>query len=228
MALSLTVTVPRNRLHEASPLTLPSSGNFRVACTLSTTPLPARSSRRQAVPHNPGRPTSPVGPTFAHDDRFSAMAETRTAPQPEKQLLYRIVLRRRLPAGAILNTACVFATQVRCLKHEPILNTNTKRWCVMDIASLVIQLLSGAAGGNIAGAVLKKASLGPVGNSIVGILGGGLGGQLLGMLGAGDAGAAAATSGLDIGSIVASIAGGGVGGGVLLAVVGLIREQMKK
>jgi uncharacterized membrane protein YeaQ/YmgE (transglycosylase-associated protein family) len=98
----------------------------------------------------------------------------------------------------------------------------------MDIASLIIQLLSGAAGGNIAGGLLKKASLGPLGNSIVGILGGGLGGQLLGMLGAGDAGAAAATSGLDIGSIVSSIAGGGVGGGVLLAIVGFIREQMKK
>ncbi len=97
----------------------------------------------------------------------------------------------------------------------------------MNIVSLIIQLISGAAGGNIAGSLLKQFNLGPVGNSIVGILGGGLGGQLLGMLGAGGAGAAA-TSGLDIGSIVSSIAGGGVGGGVLMVIVGAIRQQMVK
>ena len=99
----------------------------------------------------------------------------------------------------------------------------------MDIASLVIQLVSGAAGGNIAGAALKKASLGTVGNSLVGILGGGLGGQLLGMLGIGgvDAGVAPASA-MDIGSIVTSVAGGGAGGGVLLAIVGMIRQQMGK
>jgi len=97
----------------------------------------------------------------------------------------------------------------------------------MDIAGLLIQLVSGAVGGNIAGAVLKKASLGPVGNSIVGILGGGLGGQLLGMLGVGGGGAAAGGA-LDMGSILSSVAGGGVGGGVLMAIVGLIRQQMGK
>jgi hypothetical protein len=96
----------------------------------------------------------------------------------------------------------------------------------MNIVILLIQLISGAAGGNIAGAILKQFDLGPVGNSIVGILGGGLGGQLLGMLGAG--GADAAASGLDIGAIVSGIAGGGVGGGVLLAIIGLIRQQMGK
>lgn len=96
----------------------------------------------------------------------------------------------------------------------------------MDILSLIIQLISGAAGGNIAGALLKKYSLGPVGNSIVGILGGGLGGQLLGLLGAGDAGAATAAGGFDLGALVSSVAGGGVGGGVLMAIVGLIRQQL--
>jgi len=98
----------------------------------------------------------------------------------------------------------------------------------MDIVSLIIQLVSGAAGGNIAGSLLKKYSLGTLGNSIVGILGGGLGGQLLAMLGAGGAEAAAASGGLDIGSIVASVAGGGVGGGVLMAIVGAIRSSMSK
>jgi len=95
----------------------------------------------------------------------------------------------------------------------------------MNIMALIIQLISGAIGGNIAGGLLKKFSLGPVGNSIVGILGGGLGGQLLSMLGAGGA---AAAGGLDVGSIVSSIAGGGIGGAVLMVIIGLIRQAMGK
>ena len=94
------------------------------------------------------------------------------------------------------------------------------------MTSLLIQLVSGAVGGNVAGAVLKKFSLGTVGNSIVGILGGGLGGQILGMLGMGGAGAAAGA--MDVGSIVSSVAGGGVGGAVLMAIIGVIRQAMSK
>ena len=52
-----------------------------------------------------------------------------------------------------------------------------------SILPLIIQLVSGAAGGNLAGSLMKNLSLGTLGNSIAGILGGGLGGQLLGMLG---------------------------------------------
>src|SRR5262249_34196256 len=47
------------------------------------------------------------------------------------------------------------------------------------IINLIIQLVSGAVGGNIAGGLLKSLNLGPVGNSIAGIVGGGLGGQIL-------------------------------------------------
>ena len=95
----------------------------------------------------------------------------------------------------------------------------------MNVVGLIIQLVSGAVGGNVAGALLKKFSLGPVGNSIVGILGGGLGGQLLGMLGLGGGSGGGA---LDLGSIVSSVAGGGVGGGVLMAIIGVIRNMMGK
>lgn len=91
----------------------------------------------------------------------------------------------------------------------------------MDATSLVIQLVSGAVGGNAAGAAMKKLSLGTVGNSIVGILGGGLGGQILGALGMDGGGGA-----MDAGSIVSSIAGGGVGGAVLLAIIGAIKGAM--
>jgi hypothetical protein len=99
----------------------------------------------------------------------------------------------------------------------------------MNILALIIQLISGAVGGNIAGAVLKKLDLGTLGNSIAGILGGGLGGQLLSMLGIGTAAAGgAAASGLDLGTILSSIAGGGVGGGLLMAIVGAIKTAMAK
>lgn len=87
----------------------------------------------------------------------------------------------------------------------------------MDFVPLLIELASGAAGGNVAGALLKKFSLGTVGNSLVGILGGGLGGQLLGMLGAGGEG-----------GILSQVAGGGVGGAVLMVIVGLIKSAMSK
>ena len=78
---------------------------------------------------------------------------------------------------------------------------------------IIIQLVSGAAGGNVAGALLKNLSLGTAGNSIAGIVGGGIGGQLLSFVGAG---------GLD--GIVGSLASGGVGGAVLMAAIGLIKK----
>ena len=92
-----------------------------------------------------------------------------------------------------------------------------------SLLPLIIQLISGAVGGNVAGAILKKSSLGTLGNSLVGILGGGLGGQLLGMLGI-----ATGSGGMDIASIVGSVASGGVGGGALLAIIGIIKKMMAK
>jgi len=91
-----------------------------------------------------------------------------------------------------------------------------------SLLPLIIQLISGAVGGNVAGSLMKKFSMGTLGNSLVGIIGGGLGGQLLGMLGV-----ATSTGGMDIASIVGSIAGGGVGGGVLMAIIGVIKNALK-
>lgn len=97
----------------------------------------------------------------------------------------------------------------------------------MNWTSLIIQLISGAVAGNAIGALTKNLSLGPVGNSLLGLIGGGVGGQLLQMLFAGGAGnAAAATGGMDIGSIASNLIGGGVSGAVLTAIVGLIRSKM--
>ncbi|MBT8269752.1 MAG: hypothetical protein HKO67_08615 [Flavobacteriaceae bacterium] len=97
-----------------------------------------------------------------------------------------------------------------------------------DYLPLIIQLISGAVGGNLAGAIMKKFSLGTMWNSIVGILGGGIGGTVLGMLGLGGAETAEAAGSMDLGSIVGSVAGGGVGGGIILAIVGAIKNALNK
>ncbi len=95
----------------------------------------------------------------------------------------------------------------------------------MNIISLIIQVISGAIGGNVAGAAMKESSLGTLGNSIAGIVGGGLGGTLLQTV----MGTAAAGGGsLDITTILSNIAGGGVGGAILMVIVGIIKNQMAK
>ena len=88
---------------------------------------------------------------------------------------------------------------------------------------LIIQLIAGAIGGNVAGAALKKQSLGTLGNSLAGVLGGGLGGQILAALGMGGA-----ASGLDLAGIVQALASGGVGGGVVMAIIGVLKSVLMK
>jgi uncharacterized membrane protein YeaQ/YmgE (transglycosylase-associated protein family) len=92
----------------------------------------------------------------------------------------------------------------------------------MNILSLIISLLSGAVGGNVAGAAMKDKSLGTVGNSVAGILGGGIGGAILQALGIASQGGT-----LDLSAILENIASGGVGGAILMAIVAIIRGAMK-
>jgi hypothetical protein len=91
--------------------------------------------------------------------------------------------------------------------------------------ALIIQVVSGALGGNVAGNLLKQYDLGPIGNSLAGILGGGIGGQLLALL-VPALGTAASGGATDLGTILAHIAGGGVGGSVLLVIVGMLKRMM--
>jgi hypothetical protein len=93
----------------------------------------------------------------------------------------------------------------------------------MNIVSLNIEAISGAVGGNVAGAAMKENSLDTMGNSIAGIVGGGLGGTLLQTV----MGTAAAGGGsLDLTTILSNVAGGGVGGAILMAIVGIIKNKM--
>ncbi|WP_353779136.1 hypothetical protein [Winogradskyella sp. 3972H.M.0a.05] len=70
---------------------------------------------------------------------------------------------------------------------------------------------------------MKKFTMGSLWNSIVGILGGGLGGQVLGMLGIGDGGGE-----MDLSGILGSVGSGAVGGGIVMAVIGMIKKAMNK
>jgi hypothetical protein len=91
----------------------------------------------------------------------------------------------------------------------------------MDLSTLILQLLSGAAGGHVLANQVKSTDLGAVGNTLAGLIGGGLGGQVLGsllglstnVLGASDA------SGPDLMNILGQIVSGGVGGGVMTMIM---------
>ena len=94
----------------------------------------------------------------------------------------------------------------------------------MNILYLIISLICGAIGGNAAGAVMKNRSLGTLGNSLAGILGGGIGGSILQALNLLPQGG----GGLDLAGIIANIASGGVGGALLLFIVSLFKSMMAK
>lgn len=101
----------------------------------------------------------------------------------------------------------------------------------MDVIGLIIQLVLGAVGGNAGAAVVKNASLGTTGNSIVGAVGGIVLGWLLNKMTGGavpvDA-AATAEAASNIGAYIRDVIGGGVGGAILTVVVGLIKNSMAK
>ena len=84
---------------------------------------------------------------------------------------------------------------------------------------IILQIIAGAVGGNVGGAAMRKTSLGGLGNSIVGAIGGIGAGQLLPIIVD-----MATASGLDFGKL----AGSAVGGLVLQIVIGLVKAQMNK
>jgi hypothetical protein len=89
---------------------------------------------------------------------------------------------------------------------------------------IILQLIAGAVGGNVGGVAMKNASLGGLGNTIAGALGGVGGGSLIGPLLGMATTAAAGGGGFSLGNIAAS----GVGGIVLQIVAGLIKNAMNK
>jgi uncharacterized membrane protein YeaQ/YmgE (transglycosylase-associated protein family) len=94
----------------------------------------------------------------------------------------------------------------------------------LDILSLLLQLVAGAFGGNIAGASMPKFSLGVRGNALAGLVGGALGGTVFAaLLGAHSHGT---TMDPDFGALFAQIVGGGAGGAAGAALIGLLQRAL--
>lgn len=112
----------------------------------------------------------------------------------------------------------------------------------MDVNTInaIISLISGLIGGNATGSAMVEKSLGTLGNSIAGLIGGGLGGWLmkaLGLLTVAQAPevhpdamrhAAEVANSIDLSTLIANIAGSGVGGAVLTALAGFLKNATQK
>jgi hypothetical protein len=96
------------------------------------------------------------------------------------------------------------------------------RMGTLDLLGLVLQCASGAAGGNLTGNVFRSLNLGWLGNSLAGMIGGGIGSQLvnnsLGLA------ATTAVAGPDPGTVIAQLSGGGIGGVVMAMLVGTLAK----
>src|SRR4030095_315177 len=90
------------------------------------------------------------------------------------------------------------------------------------LINLIVQLLAGAIGGNLAGAAPQDSGLGVLGTTIAGVIGGGVMGQVLQSL----LPLAGGTGGLDIGALLGQIVAGGAGGATLTVIAGIVKSTM--
>jgi hypothetical protein len=98
----------------------------------------------------------------------------------------------------------------------------------MDWIGMAVQLVSGAVGGTLVGRTKMGRAIDPVLKLVVGAIGGIGGGQLAGLLlGGGAAVAEGAAPGFDFAALITSVLAGGVGGGVLTAILGMLKGGEK-
>jgi hypothetical protein len=94
----------------------------------------------------------------------------------------------------------------------------------MFMEQILINLVAGALGGNAAGKSSPTFDLGTLGNTIAGLVGGGVLGQIITLIW--PAVSASLQGGnLDVGSIITQVIGGGAGGAVLTAIIGAIKNK---
>jgi uncharacterized membrane protein YeaQ/YmgE (transglycosylase-associated protein family) len=90
----------------------------------------------------------------------------------------------------------------------------------MTMEQILMSLVAGAIGGNAVGKASPGFDLGTLGNTIAGLVGGGVLGQIITLL------LPSLVSGkLDVGTIVTQLIGGGAGGALLTAIVGAIKNR---
>ena len=96
----------------------------------------------------------------------------------------------------------------------------------MDPISLLMPLISGAAGGNLVGGTLKKFNLGSLGNSLAGLVGAGVGSLVIGNL----LGLPMPAGGVDPdgAALLSQVLGGGAGGGLLTIIVSILEKALSR
>jgi hypothetical protein len=89
---------------------------------------------------------------------------------------------------------------------------------------LLINLVAGAIGGNAAGKASPTFDLGTLGNTIAGLVGGGVLGQIITLVWPSVV-ASLQSGNFSVGSIVTQAIGGGAGGAILTAIAGAIKNR---
>lgn len=89
---------------------------------------------------------------------------------------------------------------------------------------IIINLITGALGGNAVGKSSPTFDLGTLGNTIAGLVGGGVLGQIITLVWP-QVATALQGNNFDVGSLITQIVGGGVGGAALTAIVGAIKNR---
>lgn len=89
---------------------------------------------------------------------------------------------------------------------------------------VLINLIAGALGGNAAGKASPQFDLGTMGNTIAGLVGGGVLGQIITLIWPSVV-SAAQTGNFSIGSIVTNVISGGAGGALLTAIIGMVKNR---
>lgn len=95
----------------------------------------------------------------------------------------------------------------------------------MDIVGLIVSAVSGLAGGNLSGLALKDKSLGAIGNSIAGLIGGVAGTYILKAV---NILQAAGMANMSVGEISGMVASGAIGGAILTAIVTYVKNTLMK
>ena len=89
---------------------------------------------------------------------------------------------------------------------------------------ILMNLIAGAIGGNAAGKASPSFDLGTLGNTISGLVGGGVLGQII-TLAVPAISAAAQGGNLSVGGILTNLIGGGAGGAIMTAIIGALKNR---
>ncbi|KRE02183.1 DNA methyltransferase [Bosea sp. Root381] len=89
---------------------------------------------------------------------------------------------------------------------------------------ILMNLVAGAIGGNAAGKASPTFDLGTLGNTLAGLVGGGVLGQLIPLV-LPAVSAAAQSGNLTIGGVLTHLIGGGAGGAILTAIIGGLKNR---